>query len=55
MLQSMYITYLRGYDGKPIQGYIKKGTILYKMYLSGKKDKQNNLPNRYITNNSDNS
>lgn len=54
MLQSMYITYLRGFEGKPMQGYIKKGTILYKMYFLGKNDRQNNLSNRYDTNSSDN-
>jgi len=44
----MVISYLRGFDGKTIQGFAKKGSLLYKMYYEGVSDRKNNLPNRYL-------
>ena len=48
MLQNMYIAYLRGYEGKPKSKYIKRGTLLDKMYNEGKHDRKKKLPNRYL-------
>jgi hypothetical protein len=47
MLQSMFISYMRGYDGKPKAGFAGKGTLLYKLYYEGVSDRKNKLPNRY--------
>ncbi|WP_170234476.1 hypothetical protein [Bizionia saleffrena] len=48
MLQATAIQYLRGYEGKPISAWIKKGTLSYKAYKEGEIDKKKGLPNRYI-------
>jgi len=48
MLQSMYISYERGFEGKPIQGFARRGTLLYKVYYEGVSDRKNDLPNRYL-------
>ena len=48
MLQSMIISYLRGYDGKPKAGFAGKGSLLYKLYYEGVSDRKHNKPNRYL-------
>ena len=46
MLQSMFIAYCRGYEGKS-PGPYRQG-LNYKKYKEGLKDRKNNLPNRYL-------
>jgi len=48
MLQATAIQYLRGYEGKPISAWVKKGTLSYKAYKQGESDRKKGLPNRYI-------
>jgi len=45
-MQSMYIAYLRGYEGKSV-GVYGLGLNL-KEYNKGKLDRKNKLPNRYL-------
>jgi hypothetical protein len=48
MLQAMAIQYQRGYDGKPMSRWIKRGTLSYKAYKEGESDRKKGLPHRYI-------
>ena len=48
MLQNMYISYLRGFEGKTRGVYKLKDSLTYKKYTEGKSDRKNNLPNRYL-------
>ncbi len=48
MLQATAIQYLRGYEGKPMSAWVKKGTLSYKAYKEGESDRKKGLPNRYI-------
>jgi len=45
MTQSMYIAYLRGFEGKTVGPY--RMNLNFKCYKEGKFDRKNNLPNRY--------
>lgn len=48
MLQRVAIQYLRGYKGKPISAWVRKGSDEYKKYKEGEHDRKYNLPNRYV-------
>ena len=50
MLQRVAIQYFRGYEDKPMSGFVKKGSDEYKKYKEGEYDRKNGLPNRYIKN-----
>jgi len=49
MMQSMYIAYLRGYEGKQV-GVYGLGLNL-KEYKKGKLDRKNKSSNRYVKDN----
>lgn len=44
----MYISYLRGFEGKKKPRYAVKGSLVDKEFNKGKSDRENNLPNRYL-------
>jgi hypothetical protein len=48
MLQRVAIQYMRGYEGKVISVWVKKGTDEYIKYKEGESDRKNGLPHRYI-------
>lgn len=48
MLQRVAIQYLRGYEGKPMSKFVKKGSDEYRKYREGESDRKKGLPNRYI-------
>jgi hypothetical protein len=47
ILQATAIQYLRGYEGKPMSAWVKRGTLSYKAYKEGEYDRKKGLPNRY--------
>jgi len=48
MMQNMYIAYLRGFEGKNKPRYAAKGSLVEKKYQEGRRERKNNLPNRYL-------
>lgn len=48
MLQRVAIQYIRGYEGKPMSKFVKKGSDEHNKYKEGKSDREKGLPNRYI-------
>lgn len=47
-MQNMYISYLRGYEGKPRKGYGHIESLIQKKWTEGRYDRKNKLPNRYL-------
>ena len=50
MLQRLAVQYMRGYEGKPMSAWVKKGTLDYIKYMEGAYDRKHGLGNRYTTN-----
>lgn len=48
MLQRVAIQYMRGYEGKPMSSFVKKGSDEHKKYKEGQYDRKKGLPNRYL-------
>lgn len=51
MLQALYTQYQRGFTGKPMSAWVKKGSLSYTAYKEGQSDYKKNLPNRYESQN----
>ena len=48
MMQNMANNYIRGYEGKPIYAGSPRGSLLYKMYHEGKRDRKRGYDEKYL-------